>query len=272
MAVEKRTIEGRDFWFTVEHVYKENPDTGDIIETGKYYCAFSTREPGPMIQGEVLKVDRGRAKLFSTSHEAVEAGIREVRARLSLPSKAYAVNLPYGTKEAEYNAYVNLLHQLGISVDDNSRVEDSFGRKWLHVWDTREEAERFAVQLRQATRDRDWEVYELRPLRPPAGGYDGRSGPIEILIGRQSDGITYSLHPNSLKRIRQQFSQVRPKPSVFIGNDTQANYETSVGPTYDQVAILLTGLSRDKVMELGGYRVVDPISDLVLYEADPAVM
>ena len=85
MSVEKRNIEDRDFWFTVEHVFKEDPDTGDIIETGKYYCEFSTREPGPMIQGEVLKDDRGRARLFSTSQEAVEAGIREVRLGLASP-------------------------------------------------------------------------------------------------------------------------------------------------------------------------------------------
>jgi len=92
------------------------------------------------------------------------------------------------------------------------------------------------------------------------------------LVGRQSDGITYGLHPNTLKRIHQQFPQVRQTPSVFIGSDTQTNYETSVGPIYDQVAILLTGLPRDKVRELGGYRVVAPITDLVLHEADPAVM
>ncbi len=92
------------------------------------------------------------------------------------------------------------------------------------------------------------------------------------MVGRQSDGITYGLHPNTLKRIHQQFPQVRQTPSVFIGSDTQTNYETSVGPIYDQVAILLTGLPRDKVRELGGYRVVAPITDLVLHEADPAVM
>ena len=117
-------------------------------------------------------------------------------------------------------------------------MEDSFGRKWLHVWNTREEAERFAIQARQVTGNRDWEVYELSPLRPPAGEQDRQSGPIEILVGRQSDGITYGLHPNSLKRIRQQIPRVRPKPSVFIGSNTQTNHETSVGPIYDQVAIL----------------------------------
>jgi hypothetical protein len=59
MVVKKETIDGRQFWFTVEHVYREDPDTGEFTPTGQYYCAFSTREPGPLIQGEVLKDDRG---------------------------------------------------------------------------------------------------------------------------------------------------------------------------------------------------------------------
>jgi hypothetical protein len=268
VEVKKQTVEGREFWFTVEHVYKEDPVTGDFTPTGQFYCAFSTREPGPMIQGEVLKDDRGRAKLFSTAEKALAAGVQEIKSRLSLPLKAYAVGLPYGNKQREFDAYVELLKQQRITIDDSTRVEDSFGRKWLHVWNDRSEAEQFANRLRHVTGNKDWEVYDLSPPRRLAGRENEQAGPVEILVGRQGDGSTYSLHPNSLKLIRQRFPEIHPRPTVFIGSDTQTDIEASVGSIYNQVAIILTGLSSRLLNELGGYRVVDPLTDLALYQSE----
>ena len=165
MSVEKRTIDGRDFWFTAEQVVEEVPTTGEFRPTGRYYCTFSMRSPGPRIQGEILKDAQARVLLFDSEDEALAAGIQEVRARLSFPSKAYAVGLPYGNKDSEFEAYVRLLREQGVDVD-KARVEDSYGRRWLHVWDSREDAERFAVLLRRETSNPDWEVYELSPPRP----------------------------------------------------------------------------------------------------------
>jgi hypothetical protein len=271
METVKRTIQGRDFWFTINHADKQDPETGELIPTGQYYCAFSSQEPGALIHGEILKDAGGRARLFPTPREALAAGVREVEARLRLPARAYAVGLPYGTKDAEYRAYLDLLRQQGIEVNGKSRVEDSFGRRWVHVWEVRPKAEQFAAQLRQVTGNRDWEVYDLSPPRSSVTEANEGGGPVVILLGRQTDGNTYSLHPNSLKLIRRHFPQVRPQPTVFIGSDTQAGSEAAGGPIYDQVAILLTGLSPEKLATIGGYRIVDPITDLVLYEADPAV-
>jgi hypothetical protein len=39
---------------------------------------------------------------------------------------------------------------------------------------------------------------------------------------------------------------------------------------YDQVASLLTGLSLKQLNELGGYRILDPLTDLVLHQLEPA--
>jgi hypothetical protein len=255
----------------VDHVSREDPETGDFTPTGQYYSAFSAREPGPSVRGEVLKDDRGRAKLYPTAEAALAAGIQEVKSRLRLPPRAYGVGLPYGNKPRDFDTYVQLLQQQGYTRDGSTRVEDSFGRKWLHVWNDRSQAEQFANRLRHVTGNRDWEVYDLSPPRLPGEGQDGRSGPIEILIGRQRDGATYSLHPNSLKLIREWFPQVHPRPTVFIGRSTQDNIEASAGSINDQVAIILTGLSLRQMNELGGYRVVDPLTDLVLYQSDPLV-
>jgi hypothetical protein len=271
MPTEKRQVEGRDFWFSIERPYQPDPETGDLREAPGYYVAFSVREPSAILQGEIVKDDQGLAKLFPSATEALEAGIKEVKARLKIPATVFAVGLPGGTKQAEFDVYSRLLREEGIDPDAGPLVEDSFGRKWLHVWDTREAAERFAARVRRETRNPNWEVYELTPLRPPGGQAAGSPEPIDILVGRQSDGNTYSLHPNSFRLLRQRFPDIRVQPTVFIGRDTQDSYEATWGSIYDQVATLLTGLSPQRLQgAFGGYRVVDPVSNLTLWEAKPA--
>jgi hypothetical protein len=259
MTATKRTVEGRDYWFLVEPACSENPDTGALTPIDRFSCSFSDRKPGPTVHGEFLKDENGLAKLFPTPETALEAGVREVQARLHLPGRAFAVGLPRGMTQAEDNAYVDLLRQQGL-VPGKPKIEDSFGRHWHQVWESREEAEQFAAQVRQATNSQDWEVYDLSPPRHSADG-NGRGGPVEILVGRRSDGRTYGLHPNSLALIRQRVPEAHARSAVFIGGNGQR------GPLYDQVGNLLTGLTPSQVKELGGYRIVDPLTDLVLYSS-----
>lgn len=267
MTVEKRQVGGRDFWFTTERPYTPDPETGELVEAGGYYVAFSVREPSAFIAGEIVKDDRGRAKLFPTAKEALEEGIREVNARLGTPAEAFAVGLPGGTKDAEFQTYVRLLKDQGIDLD-KPRVEDSFGRKWLHVWENRNDAEKFASQLRRLTRNPDWEIYELMPPTAATEAVAEDVGPIVILVGKQSDGNNYDLHPKSVKLLRKKFPRIPLKPSVFVGRGTQADFEEGAGGTmYAQVVALLTGLDASRILEaFGGFRVVDPVSNLTLYQ------
>ncbi len=267
MPAEKRQVDGRDFWFSIERPSQPDPETGDLKEAPGYYVAFSTREPSAVLPGEIVKDDRGRARLFPSPAAALEAGVKEVTARARLPTTVFAVGLPGGTKQAEFEPYVRLLREDGVNPDGKPRVEDSFGRKWLHVWDDRAAAERFAARLRKETHNRNWEVYQLSPLRPRADEAADPPGPIEILVGRQSEGNTYNLHPKSFKLLRQRFPQARSLPTIFIGRDTQGDDEATSGSIYDHVATLLTGLSPEKLCDaFGGYRVADPISNLTLWE------
>ncbi len=265
MAVVKHSIGDRDYWFSAEQVENEDPDTGTYCPTDRYYCVFSAREFGPLNRGELLKDQENRVRVFNTPNEAIAAGVREVQARLNLVAK-FAVGLPYGNKDSEFQAYVRLLRELGIDLN-KPRVGGSFGRQWLHAWDNRDDAERFATRLRKETHNPDWEVYEFSEPRPLGGDPDGQ-GPIDVLVGRQSNGWTYALHPNSLQVIRKHFPAVHPRPSIFLGRDAQSDYEVASGTRYDQIAVLLTGLSLEELAELGGYRIVDPITDLVLHETD----
>jgi hypothetical protein len=122
---------------------------------------------------------------------------------------------------------------------------------------------RFVARIQQDTENPGWQVYELPQVEPSTGPL----GPIEILVGRQSDGCTYSLHPTSRKLIRRRFQSARLVPSLFIAADTRADFEAAQGPVWDQIAMILTGLSKQQMDELGGVRVYDPVNKRVLPEA-----
>jgi hypothetical protein len=262
MAPVKRTIEGRDFWFEVEQAQREDPETGALIPLERYYCTFSAQKPGTAVHGDALKDARGRAQLFPTPEQALAAGAREVEARLRLPSRAYSVGLPKGEEQTSSSASTELLRQ-GL-VTEQRPSEEMFGRKWLHIWESREQAEQAASHLREVTRNPAWEVYDLSTPHLLSGARNGQVGPVEILVGRQSHGRTYALHPHSVKLIHQHFPQARPRATVFIAGEMPIPSQAM----YDQVALLLTGLSKSQVMDLGGYCVVDPITDLVLQTVD----
>jgi hypothetical protein len=167
------------------------------------------------------------------------------------------------TKDHEFAAYVRLLEQDGVDITNTPRVADAEGNRWLYVWESPDDANEFARRLQKETKDTRWEVRELASVEPSRGPL----GPIEILVGRQSDGCTYGLSPTSRKLIRKRYPEARMAPSVFISTDTQSDFEATQGPIWDQVAIILTGLSEDKLREFGGYRIYDPMNKRNLRKA-----
>ena len=94
---------------------------------------------------------------------------------------------------------------------------------------------------------------------PPKRGY--KMEPLIIQIGRQRDGCTYQLHPSSRVQLKKTFPDTRPVPSVFIGYDTQSDFEVLHGPLWKQVATMLTGLSWKRIEDLGGIKIYDPVQE-----------
>lgn len=82
--------------------------------------------------------------------------------------------------------------------------------------------------------------------------------PIVILAGLQQDGTIYQLHPISIERLRAEFPGVQRAPSVFVGYDTQADFESLHGPMWPQITQLLTGVSVEKLRKLGSVLVRVP--------------
>jgi hypothetical protein len=175
---------------------------------------------------------------------------------------AYTVGLPGGTRDFEFEAYVRLLEKKGVNVANTARAPDPTDKKrWLHAWQKKADAERFAAELRSETENARWQVYEL-----PNGQHTvGPLGPIDIVVNRRSDGLSYGLSPISRKLISKCFPSATSAPSIFIAGAGQSDVDAHA-PLWDHIAVILTGLSETQIKQLGGYRVVDPVAKQVLHE------
>jgi hypothetical protein len=146
--------------------------------------------------------------------------------------------------------------------------EPGTGRRWLHVWDNQADAQAFADELKKRTRDATWDVV-------PVNGQpsEGPLGPIEITVGRQSDGWTFALHPLSRQMIQKVFPGSCRTGSVFIRAETGQDFQATQGDLAvlaEQVVVILTGLTLDKIKEtFGGYRVFDPLARREVVAPEP---
>ncbi len=80
----------------------------------------------------------------------------------------FTVTLPGGTKDHEFEEYAWLLRSWRLNVVESPRnSEPGTGNRWLHVWEHRADAQRFAEELKAVTVNPGWVVYELYPLICP---------------------------------------------------------------------------------------------------------
>src|SRR5260370_38762449 len=107
----------------------------------------------------------------------------------------FTVTRPGGTKEVEFEAYARLLRQQGKELGDLPRVRDPENPTphWVYVWNTHEEAQQFADELKDRTGDNGWRVEPT--VDPPS---NGPFGPVLIQLARRSDGSGFAPPPPSL--------------------------------------------------------------------------
>lgn len=166
----------------------------------------------------------------------------------------YAVYLPEGMPNYDFEAYLRLLEQAGIDVARAPRVRDPVSdAQWLYAWSDAQQAAAFALRLREETEHDGWQVLEFAD----ADQTFGPLGRVEIIINRQGDGCTYSLTPSSWKLISKSFPGSKLTPSVFIATPTPFDLERDHGPIWEQVAKILTGLNAEQIAQVGGYRVIE---------------
>lgn len=76
-------------------------------------------------------------------------------------------------------------------------------------------------------------------------------GPIKILANREAMGTTYALEGEARLALQENFPGVHVAPTVYVGVETQDDFERVHGKFWKQIAILLTGLPTAKLKDLG---------------------
>jgi hypothetical protein len=89
---------------------------------------------------------------------------------------------------------------------------------------------------------------------------------IVVEIGKQMNGATFQLSPQTRVALAQTGKQL-PTSSVFVSYDTRSNLEAIHGPFWNHIVALLTGMSDDQIRGLGGFSVVSPTDNEVLFES-----
>ena len=81
---------------------------------------------------------------------------------------------------------------------------------------------------------------------------------LKIYVHQQLDGVTYELDPVSKMVAEKHAIDTRPASRLFISYGDKAQVEWMHGPVPKQVAMLVTGLSQEKLEELDGVIFLDP--------------
>lgn len=169
----------------------------------------------------------------------------------------FTVTRPAGTRDAEFEAYVRLLRQQGKDLGNLPRVPDPEDprRRWVYVWNTQEEAQQFADELKNQTGDCEWRVEAT--AAPPS---NGPFGPVLIQLARRSDGLVLALHPLSQAMIQEAFPGSAPGATdAFINSHTLNDFLAThgdLGQLVEEIIPSLTGLNLETLIDLG-YAVID---------------
>lgn len=88
------------------------------------------------------------------------------------------------------------------------------------------------------------------------------SEPIVIYRSVNREGQTFALKPTSRQFLRNRFgSSVHSSPRVFIAHETKANLDELHGSIAEQVIHLLTGVSSERLKDIGGVVFRDPVTE-----------
>lgn len=88
------------------------------------------------------------------------------------------------------------------------------------------------------------------------------SEPLVVYRSVDRDGATYALSRSARDRVRAAYGgAAHLPPRVYIAHETDADYRSIHGSVRRQVALLLTGLSDDRLSTLGEVRFVDPVTE-----------
>ena len=88
-----------------------------------------------------------------------------------------------------------------------------------------------------------------------------------IEYGSQRDGYTFRLEPLTSLWIREKYPEHYRVDSVFIGFDKRQDLAQFDESVWSHVSQLLTGLACDELNNLGGFIVVNPVTNQEIYRS-----
>jgi hypothetical protein len=185
--------------------------------------------------------------------------------------RVYTVRKSEPNNEREFRAYINLLQEIGIDVAHAPRVpEPGTANRWLYVWRSKSQAQRFAMELGERLRQRDWGVHEFE-LRDESHESRGPLAPLTILSIPTGEGSEFRLESASQERIASHFpnANLAGKFTLTLPRDVRHDFERQHGPAWEQVVTVVTGLSDEDVESLGGVQIVG-MDGRVHYQRMPA--
>ncbi len=166
----------------------------------------------------------------------------------------YSVTKPVGTKDREFEAYTRLLEEVGIDVSNSPRVpEPGAERRWLYAWKKRNEAERFASELRRRTGDGGWIVQQFEDAAEDRGPV----APLDIAVVPEQDGYTYYLTPASRERVAAAYPGTKLPAGLTVPVSVQQDLLRDKGfDWWTELSRVLTGRSDEEIDSLGGVRIM----------------
>lgn len=158
-------------------------------------------------------------------------------------------------KQYEFDAYLRLLNKRGIDWTEADRVEEpTLVYGWSYVWENEENAREFSDSLRKETKSDDWHVREITSSMRISRG---PLMPVVIRMIRRSLDVEFALHPHSRSAIIRRFPSAFPLSYVAIEPQSRDDIERRNGSLLEYVALLLTGLTFEEALTLGGCQIVD---------------
>lgn len=181
--------------------------------------------------------------------------------------RVYTVRKPVPNTDREFQAYVDLLEEIGIDIANVPRTpEPGSTNRWLYVWRSRQQAERFARELGGRLRDSSWAVHEFDTSDEERGPL----APLVIWALPTPQGTVFRLDPKSQARVMHHFPNAKlvGEYPLLFPPPVRDDYERQHGPVWDQVGATLTGISDESIDRLGGVRIVSQNGD-ILHERIP---
>lgn len=93
---------------------------------------------------------------------------------------------------------------------------------------------------------------------------------IKIKVNKQLDGYSFSISPSIRDFIRKLFPNAHPANNIFVGYDTQSNFEVYAGKLESHIYPALLGVdNKSDLDQFGEIQFVDTQTGNVLHKVNP---